>query len=149
MMTQREASGHDEPAAAAACKENPMIGGLDHLVLTVRDLEATTRFYVEGLGMELREFGAGRLALHFGSQKINLHLVGQEFEPKAARAVPGSADLCFLTDRPLAEITARLETLDVPIIEGPVPRTGATGPITSVYARDPDGNLIEIARSNP
>jgi catechol 2,3-dioxygenase-like lactoylglutathione lyase family enzyme len=123
-----------------------MITELDHLVLTVRDLDATVRFYVEGLGMELREFDEGRKALHFGSQKINLHLAGHEFEPKAVYPTPGSADLCFLTERPLDEISERLESLGYPIIEGPVPRTGATGPIRSIYTRDPDGNLVEIAR---
>ena len=123
-----------------------MITGLDHLVLTVRDLDATVRFYVDGLGMELREFDERRIALHFGNQKIHLHLAGHEFEPKAARATPGSADLCFLTERPLAEISERLETLGCPIIEGPVPRIGATGPMLSIYTRDPDGNLVEIAR---
>jgi catechol 2,3-dioxygenase-like lactoylglutathione lyase family enzyme len=124
-----------------------MITGLDHLVLTVRDLDATVRFYVQGLGMELREFGEGRRkALHFGSQKINLHLVGHEFEPKAAYPTPGSADLCFLTERPLAEVSERLASLGCSIIEGPVARTGATGPIRSIYTRDPDGNLVEIAR---
>jgi catechol 2,3-dioxygenase-like lactoylglutathione lyase family enzyme len=123
-----------------------MLSRLDHLVLTVRDLPATIRFYVGGLGMRLETFGEGRQALHFGSQKINLHVAGHEFEPKAARAVPGSADLCFLTERPLAEVTGRLEALGVPIIEGPVARIGATGPLTSIYVRDPDGNLIEVAR---
>ena len=123
-----------------------MITSLDHLVLTVRDRDATVRFYVEGLGMELREFDEGRYALHFGTQKVHLHLAGREFEPKAALPTPGSADLCFLTDRPLAEITARLASLGCPIIEGPVPRTGATGPMVSIYTRDPDGNLIEIAK---
>jgi catechol 2,3-dioxygenase-like lactoylglutathione lyase family enzyme len=123
-----------------------MITELDHLVLTVRDLDATVRFYVEGLGMELREFDEGRKALHFGSQKINLHLAGHEFEPKAVYPTPGSADLCFLTERPLDEISERLASLGYPIIEGPVPRTGATGPIRSIYTRDPDDNLIEIAR---
>jgi catechol 2,3-dioxygenase-like lactoylglutathione lyase family enzyme len=123
-----------------------MITELDHLVLTVRDLDATVRFYVEGLGMELREFDEGRKALHFGSQKINLHLAGHEFEPKAVYPTPGSADLCFLTERQLDEISERLESLGYPIIEGPVPRTGATGPIRSIYTRDPDGNLVEIAR---
>jgi catechol 2,3-dioxygenase-like lactoylglutathione lyase family enzyme len=125
-----------------------MITCLDHLVLTVRDLGATVRFYVDGLGMRLEEFGEGRQALHFGAQKINLHLAGREFEPKATLPTPGSADLCLLTDRPLAEIGARLASLGCPIIEGPVERTGATGPIVSIYTRDPDGNLIEIARQD-
>jgi catechol 2,3-dioxygenase-like lactoylglutathione lyase family enzyme len=124
-----------------------MIESLDHLVLTVRNLDATVRFYVEGLGMRLETFGDGRHALHFGSQKINLHVAGHEFEPKAAHPTPGSADFCFLTERPLAKVSQRLEALGHPIIEGPVARTGATGPITSIYARDPDGNLIEIARA--
>jgi catechol 2,3-dioxygenase-like lactoylglutathione lyase family enzyme len=123
-----------------------MITGLDHLVLTVRDLDATVRFYVDGLGMRLETFGEGRKALHFGSQKINLHVAGHEFEPKAAHPTPGSADLCFLTERPLAEISERLALLGYPIIDGPVARAGATGPIRSIYTRDPDGNLVEIAR---
>jgi catechol 2,3-dioxygenase-like lactoylglutathione lyase family enzyme len=123
-----------------------MISGLDHLVLTVHDLDATVRFYVEGLGMALREFGDGRKALHFGSHKVNLHVAGHEFETKAAHPTPGSADLCFLTERPLDQISERLAALGCSIIEGPVPRTGATGPILSIYTRDPDGNLIEIAR---
>jgi catechol 2,3-dioxygenase-like lactoylglutathione lyase family enzyme len=122
-----------------------MISGLDHLVLTVRDLDATVRFYVEGLGMALREFGDRRKALHFGSHKVNLHVAGHEFGPKAAHPTPGSADLCFLTERPLGQISERLAALGCSIIEGPVPRTGATGPILSIYTRDPDGNLIEIA----
>jgi catechol 2,3-dioxygenase-like lactoylglutathione lyase family enzyme len=123
-----------------------MISGLDHLVLTVRDLEATIRFYCDGLGMELRTFGAGRSALHFGRQKINLHLAGHEFEPKAALPTPGSADLCFLTEEPLEAVVGHLARLGWPVVEGPVARIGATGPITSIYVRDPDHNLIEIAR---
>ena len=123
-----------------------MITDLDHLVLTVRDLDATVRFYVEGLGMRLVTFDQGRKALHFGSHKINLHIAGHEFEPKAAHPVPGSADLCFLTERPLAEVSGRLASLGYPVIEGPGLRTGATGPIRSIYFRDPDGNLIEVAR---
>jgi catechol 2,3-dioxygenase-like lactoylglutathione lyase family enzyme len=123
-----------------------MIVGLDHLVLTVRDLDATVRFYRDGLGMRLEIFGEGRNALHFGSQKINLHVAGREFEPKAMRPTPGSADLCLLTERPLAEIGDRLAALGHPVLEGPVGRTGAQGPIVSIYVRDPDGNLIEIAR---
>ena len=123
-----------------------MIVGLDHLVLTVRDLDATVRFYRDGLGMRLEVFGEGRSALHFGSQKINLHVAGREFDPKAMHPMPGSADLCFLTERPLAEIRDRLAALGHPVLEGPVERTGAEGPIASIYVRDPDGNLIEIAR---
>jgi catechol 2,3-dioxygenase-like lactoylglutathione lyase family enzyme len=123
-----------------------MITDLDHLVLTVRDLAVTLRFYVEGLGMRLVTFDQDRQALHFGSHKINLHVVGHEFEPKAAQPMPGSGDLCFLTERPLAEIAERLASLGYPVIEGPGVRTGATGPIRSIYFRDPDGNLIEIAR---
>jgi catechol 2,3-dioxygenase-like lactoylglutathione lyase family enzyme len=123
-----------------------MIVSLDHLVLTVRDLDATVRFYRDGLGMRLETFGEGRKALHFGSQKINLHVAGREFEPKAIRPTPGSADLCLLTERPLAEVRAHLAAQGHPVLEGPVERTGAEGPIVSIYVRDPDGNLIEIAR---
>ncbi len=117
-------------------------------MLTVRDLDATVRFYVEGLGMELRAFGDGgaaRKALHFGAQKINLHVLGHEFEPKADKPTPGSADLCFLTERALDEVARRLERFGCPMIEGPVERIGAQGPMMSIYVRDPDGNLIEIA----
>jgi catechol 2,3-dioxygenase-like lactoylglutathione lyase family enzyme len=95
-----------------------MITDLDHLVLTVRDLAATRRFYMDGLGMRLVTFDQGRQALHFGSHKINLHVAGHEFEPKAAHPTPGSGDLCFLTERPLAEIAERLASLGFPLIEG-------------------------------
>ena len=118
---------------------------LDHLVLTVRDVPATCIFYARVLGMTEITFGAGRKALAFGSQKINLHLYRHEFEPKAASPVPGSADLCFITATPLVQVIAHLQACDVAILEGPVARTGALGPITSVYFRDPDGNLIEVA----
>jgi catechol 2,3-dioxygenase-like lactoylglutathione lyase family enzyme len=118
---------------------------LDHLVLTVRSIEATCAFYVAVLGMEVVAFGEGRQALRFGSQKINLHEQGKEFEPKAGQPMPGSADLCFITDVPLSEVAARLKSLDVPILEGPVARTGAVGPIQSIYFRDPDANLIEVS----
>jgi len=121
-----------------------MIGSLDHLVLTVRDLEATVRFY-ESLGMELVTFRGGRKALRFGSQKINLHEAGREFEPKAAAPMPGSADLCFLLDGPLDQAVAKVTAAGHAIVEGPVERTGATGPIRSIYLRDPDGNLIELS----
>jgi catechol 2,3-dioxygenase-like lactoylglutathione lyase family enzyme len=123
-----------------------MISGLDHLVLTVADLEATLRFYRHGLGMRHETFGAGRSALHFGDHKINLHVAGKEFEPKAQHPTPGSADLCFLTERPLTEVMDRLAAIGHPAFLGPVERAGATGPLVSIYARDPDGNLIEIAR---
>lgn len=123
-----------------------MISGLDHLVLTVADLDATVRFYRDGLGMRLETFGEGRKALHFGAHKINLHVAGKEFEPKAAHPKPGSGDLCLLTEQPLATIGDRLAALGYPTIEGPVERTGAAGPIRSIYLRDPDGNLIEVAR---
>lgn len=121
-----------------------MISALDHLVLTVADIEATVAFYCGALGMERVTFGVGRTALGFGNQKINLHQHGREFEPKAAMPTPGSADLCFVSDRPLAEVAARLSACGIAIEEGPVVRTGATGPITSVYVRDPDRNLVEI-----
>ena len=126
-----------------------MIDHLDHLVLTTRNLDACVDFYTRVLGMRLETFGAGRLALRFGNQKINLHVAGKEFEPKAALPTPGALDLCFLCDRPLDEVIARLGALGVPIIEGPGPRTGATGPIRSVYVRDPDRNLIELSEPLP
>lgn len=121
------------------------IDQLDHLVLTVRDLDATLDFYTRVLGMAPVTFAGGRRALAFGSQKINLHVQGKEFEPKADHPTPGSADLCFLTRVPLAAVQQHLATCGVPIVEGPVQRTGAQGPILSVYVRDPDQNLIEVA----
>ena len=123
------------------------IAHLDHLVLTVADIETTVGFYTRVLGMQLVTFGEGRKALAFGNQKINLHQAGREFEPKAERPTPGSVDLCFIVATPLDRVIAHLETQGVSIIEGPVQRTGATGPIRSVYLRDPDQNLIEL--SNP
>lgn len=118
---------------------------LDHLVLTVADIEATCAFYERVLGMRRVVFGAGRVALQFGRQKINLHQAGREFEPKALRPTPGSADLCFLAAIPMDAVLAHLAAAGVTIEEGPVARTGALGPIRSVYLRDPDGNLLEIA----
>jgi len=118
---------------------------LDHLVLTVKDIALTAQFYVTVLGMEKEEFGAGRLALTYGNQKINLHQVGKEFEPKADKPTSGSADVCFITEVPLEEAMDHVRSRGVAIIEGPVSRTGATGPITSFYFRDPDMNLIEVA----
>jgi len=123
------------------------IRSLDHLVLTVADIEKTCRFYTQVLGMELVTFGAGRKALAFGIQKINLHEKRKEFDPKAVHPTPGSADLCLLTDTPLERVVGHIQACGVAIEEGPVTRTGATGPILSVYVRDPDGNLIEIANT--
>lgn len=124
--------------------------GLDHLVLTVRDMEATRGFYETVLGMRREEFGNGRVALRFGRQKINLHPYPSPVEPSPVEIVaadprPGSADLCFIAETPLADVVAHLTARGIPIEAGPVERTGATGPIRSVYIRDPDGNLIEIA----
>lgn len=121
------------------------IESLDHLVLTVADIRATTNFYTRTLGMEIVTFGEGRTALSFGAQKINLHESGHEFEPKAQYPKPGSADLCFITSTPLPEVIEHITSCSVTIIEGPVRRTGATGPILSIYFRDLDGNLIEVA----
>lgn len=121
------------------------IEAIDHLVLTVRDIEATCAFYSRILGMRVVTFKGDRKALAFGEQKINLHQYGREFEPKADKPVPGSADLCFVTRDPVADVLAHLRANEVEVIEGPVERTGATGPIVSVYFRDPDGNLIEVA----
>lgn len=117
----------------------------DHLVLTVRDIATTCRFYTDVLGFEPITFGAGRTALAFGTHKINLHVVGHEFEPKAAQPTPGSADLCFIAQGSLDDVCAHLKEQGVALVAGPVPRTGACGPIDSVYIRDPDGNLLEIA----
>ena len=121
------------------------IDALDHLVLTVADMEASLDFYTQVLGMEAVVFAGGRKALAFGDQKINLHQAGREFEPKAARPTPGSADVCLLTSMPLEQVQAHLATHAVPVIEGPVRRTGARGPLLSVYFRDPDGNLVEVS----
>jgi len=121
------------------------VDSLDHLVLTVRDFDVTCNWYARVLGMTVETFGDGRKALRFGAQKINLHEVGHEFEPKAARPAPSSADLCFLTAIPLADVSAHLATERVVVEVGPVARVGASGPLHSLYCRDPDGNLIEIA----
>ena len=121
------------------------IDRLDHLVLTVADVDASCAFYARVLGMEIVTFGGGRKALAFGRQKINLHRHDREFEPKAARPTPGSADLCLIAITPLEGVLAHLTAEAVEVIEGPVSRTGATGPITSVYFRDPDDNLIEVS----
>jgi catechol 2,3-dioxygenase-like lactoylglutathione lyase family enzyme len=121
-----------------------VIDHLDHLVLTVADLDATTAFYTSALGMEAVTFG-NRKALRFGEQKINLHQAGKEFEPKAAHPTPGSGDLCFITQTRIEEVISHLKALGHAIEEGPVERAGAVGTIRSIYLRDPDFNLIEIS----
>ena len=135
-------SGEEQLAAWA---DGIRISRLDHLVLTVADIERTARFYEQVLGMERVVFGQGRQALAFGTSKINLHQSGHEFAPHAVRPVPGSADLCLVTTVPPARVLASLTAHGVAVEEGPVARTGALGPMTSVYIRDPDGNLIEIS----
>lgn len=118
---------------------------LDHLVLTVKNIGVTCDFYATVLGMEVITFGPNRRALRFGMHQINLHEVGKEFEPKAMHPMPGSADLCLLTSVPIADVVAHLQHCGVPIIAGPVARTGAAGNLISVYFRDPDRNLLEVA----
>ncbi|MFT4436782.1 VOC family protein [Caballeronia sp. 15715] len=122
-----------------------IIDHLDHLVLTCIDEAATRHFYTEVLQMKLETFGAGRTAFKFGNQKINVHVRGKEFEPKAHVPVPGALDLCFIAAVPLDDVIAHLKQREWPILEGPVERTGATQKIRSVYVRDPDLNLIEIS----
>jgi catechol 2,3-dioxygenase-like lactoylglutathione lyase family enzyme len=123
------------------------IDSIDHLVLTVKNIETTIAFYVRVLGMKEVTFAGGRKALSFGSQKFNLHEVGKEFDPKAARPTSGSADLCLLTSVAMDQVIQHLRDCGVPILEGPVRRTGATGALLSVYFRDPDLNLIEVSNS--
>ncbi len=131
-------------------RERPAAGDMkieriDHIVLTVSDIAATCEFYSRVFGMQVETFGSGRKALLFGNQKINLHEVGKEFEPRALNSMPGSADICFITPAPLARVMNHIDTYGVEIVDGPVRRTGAGGPIESIYARDPDGNLTEIS----
>lgn len=121
------------------------IDRVDHIVLTVTDISATVDFYTRVLGMEAVTFNEGRTALTFGSQKINLHPAGREYEPKAATPTAGSGDFCLITDDPLEQVIAELTQHGVPIELGPVDKTGATGPIRSVYFRDPDANLVEVS----
>ena len=121
------------------------VNRLDHLVLTVANIDTTVEFYQRVMGMEKVVFKGSRVALAYGQQKINLHQSGQEFEPKAGRVQPGSADLCFIIDDSLEQAAAHLQQCGVAIEEGPVERTGATGPIVSLYFRDPDQNLIEVS----
>ena len=121
------------------------IDRIDHIVLTVRDIEKTYEFYAGVLGMQAVTFEGGRRALRFGEQKINLHQAGREFEPKALSPTPGSADLCFIARVPLEQVVDHIRSCGVEIVNGPVRRSGALGPIESIYVRDPDGNLVEIA----
>jgi catechol 2,3-dioxygenase-like lactoylglutathione lyase family enzyme len=121
------------------------VSTLDHIVLTVKNINVTVDFYSRILGMEVVNFGEGRKALRFGQQKINLHEYGNEFEPKAHNPLPGSADLCFITKQTLEQVISHLNQCGVAVLEGPVNRTGAIGRIASVYFRDPDLNLIEVS----
>jgi catechol 2,3-dioxygenase-like lactoylglutathione lyase family enzyme len=121
------------------------IDRIDHFVITVKDPDITCDFYSRVLGMEPVTFAGGRRGLAFGHQKINLHPAGKEYEPKARTALPGTGDFCLITTVPLGEVIAHLGACGVPIELGPVPKTGATGPIRSVYFRDPDGNLVEVS----
>jgi catechol 2,3-dioxygenase-like lactoylglutathione lyase family enzyme len=121
------------------------ITDLDHLVLTVKDIDATIRFYTTVLGMTQVSFAGNRQALQFGNQKINLQQQDDEREPHAAQPTPGSADLCFITDIPLEQVINHVQSCGVTIFAGPVQRTGSTGALLSIYIRDPDGNLVEIA----
>jgi catechol 2,3-dioxygenase-like lactoylglutathione lyase family enzyme len=122
-----------------------VIDRIDHVVLTVADIEATCDFYGRVLGMEKIVFAGGRVALGFGSQKINLHPAGNEYDPKAKNPVPGSADFCLITETPIENVITHLGDSGVAIIEGPVAKTGATGALTSVYFRDVDENLVEVS----
>jgi len=121
------------------------IDRIDHFVLTIADLSATRAFYCDGLGMQYVAFGEGRHALAFGQQKINLHLKGRELEPKARVPQPGSGDFCLISDTALEAWIVHLTAKGIAIEEMPSPRTGATGPLRSIYLRDPDGNLVEIS----
>jgi catechol 2,3-dioxygenase-like lactoylglutathione lyase family enzyme len=125
------------------------IDRMDHLVLTVADIDRTVAFYVEVLGMTRETFGSGRTALRFGGSKLNLHQLGRELDPKAAAPTPGSADLCLIVSDPLEVVVGELTARGVTVEEGPVERTGARGPIVSVYVRDPDGNLVELSNERP
>ncbi|MGD1910549.1 MAG: VOC family protein [Rivularia sp. (in: cyanobacteria)] len=121
------------------------IAGIDHLVITVRNIEAACNFYSQVLGMQVVTFGENRKALQFGEQKINLHEAGKEFEPKALYPTSGSADICFISNKPLSQIKNHIISCGIDIISGPVTRTGAIGTIESIYLHDTDGNLIEIS----
>jgi catechol 2,3-dioxygenase-like lactoylglutathione lyase family enzyme len=121
------------------------IDRIDHIVLTAHDVERTIEFYSRVMGMEPITFAGGRRGLAFGRQKINLHQSGREYEPKALKPAPGALDLCFITETALDDVIARLRENGIVIVDGPVQKTGALGPMMSVYFRDPDGNLIEVS----
>ncbi len=121
------------------------VKSIDHFVLTVKDIDKTVEFYTKVLGMEKEIFKETRVALKFGHQKINLHQLGNEFEPKALNIKEGSADLCFITETSVEEFKKHIEKKGIKVIEGPIQRTGAMGDINSIYLRDPDGNLIEVS----
>lgn len=121
------------------------VDSLDHLVLTVRDVDATVDFYGRVPGMDVLTFGEGRTALHFGAQRIHVHPVGSGIAPVAAEPTPGSADLCFLSATPMDSILGELRTSGIDVVEGPTERVGAAGALLSVYVRDPDGNLVELS----
>jgi catechol 2,3-dioxygenase-like lactoylglutathione lyase family enzyme len=125
------------------------IDRIDHIVITAHDVDRTIDFYTRVMGMEAITFAQGRRGLAFGRQKINLHQSGREYDPKALKPTPGSMDLCFISETPLEEIAEHLKTCGVVIAEGPVPKTGALGPMMSIYFRDPDGNLIEVSNYSP
>lgn len=120
---------------------------IDHIVLTVRNIDNTVEFYTKLLGFKKEIFGEGRYALQFDNGKINLHQYGNEFEPKAHTPMPGSEDLCFITEEPIESFIQAMKDMDVTLLEGPIRRTGSRGPILSVYFRDPDNNLIEVSNS--
>jgi catechol 2,3-dioxygenase-like lactoylglutathione lyase family enzyme len=126
-------------------RERMKIDRLDHVVFTVADIKVTCDFYARVLGTDVVTFADNRTALTFGSQKINLHQAGKEFEPRALRPTPGSADVCFITETPLEQVMQHLRDCGIDIVEGPVDKTGAIGALKSVYIRDPDQNLIEIS----
>lgn len=137
---------HAAPAGAdkAMANDQSIIDSVDHIVFTVASIDRTVEFYSR-IGMGVETFGAGRKALTFGRQKINLHEKGKEFEPKAASPTPGAIDICFISKIPVDILKNTLESRGITIIEGPIQRTGAVGPILSIYFRDPDNNLIEIS----
>ncbi|XP_028923729.1 glyoxalase domain-containing protein 5 [Ornithorhynchus anatinus] len=142
----RQSGAEEESAGDRGKTPTPFaIQRMDHLVMTVKNLEDTIAFYSKVLGTEVMTFKGNRKALSFGNQKFNLHEAGKEFEPKAHNPVPGSIDVCLITETPLDVVMEHLKACDVPVEEGPVSRTGAVGQILSVYFRDPDGNLIEVS----